>query len=256
MEKWEIATEKFIAEWKKKKEVVGILACGSYVTGNPSAHSDIDIPIILSDKVDWRERGNKIVDGFLIEYFANPLKQIRKEFEENYNDNRQVTAHLLATGKVLYDKDGTVKKLRKEAKAWLNKKLKRSGRIEIEFAKYCIWDECDNLQSIYKRKSPSFEFTYYGFLGRILHNYSKFVGHAMSSRYNTFEFLTDRKTQKKYLSKEFPDRRFVKLFATAMGEHNRDQMMKNAEELKNYVLDKMGGFNVDEWKVRTKLDKN
>ena len=94
-----IALEKFLSDWKDKDKIIGVLVCGSFVTGGASKHSDIDVQIILDNEVTWRERGNKIVDGFLIEYFANPLYRYEGYFEEDYSRNRTVTAHMFATGK-------------------------------------------------------------------------------------------------------------------------------------------------------------
>lgn len=64
---WEKATKIFLQEWENKDYVIGAIACGSYITGRPTKHSDIDLRIILNDEINWRERGNKIVNGFLIE---------------------------------------------------------------------------------------------------------------------------------------------------------------------------------------------
>ena len=75
MENWEKVTNKFLETWLKKDYVVGAFVCGSYVTGRPTKHLDIDLRIIMKDDINWRERGNKIIDGFLIEYFANPIRQ-------------------------------------------------------------------------------------------------------------------------------------------------------------------------------------
>lgn len=80
MERWEEALDKFLSEWRRRDYVVGALVCGSYVTGSPTARSDIDVHIILAEESDWRERGNRYVDGCLIEYFANPPRQIRTYF--------------------------------------------------------------------------------------------------------------------------------------------------------------------------------
>ena len=85
--------------------------------------------------------------------------------------------------------------------------------------------------------------------------YSKQIGHAASARHNTFEFLTDEKTQRKYGAKEFPDHKFTGMFVSAMDEQDKEWMMKHAIHLRDYVLDKMGGFNIDGWKVRSKLEK-
>ena len=79
---WEEKLNKFLENWEYMNDTIGILVCGSYITGNPSTHSDLDVHIILNEKVNYRERGNKIVDGLLIEYFANPAKQIREYFKD------------------------------------------------------------------------------------------------------------------------------------------------------------------------------
>lgn len=80
MKPWEDALNKFLASWKEQKDVIGAIVCGSFITGLPTERSDIDLHIILSDEVDWRERGNQYVDGFLIEYFVNPPRQNKEIF--------------------------------------------------------------------------------------------------------------------------------------------------------------------------------
>ncbi|MDR0272764.1 MAG: nucleotidyltransferase domain-containing protein [Clostridiales bacterium] len=55
--------EIFLADFEYKNDVVGVLACGSFVTGNPTKHSDLDVHIVLDENVNYRERGNKYIDG-------------------------------------------------------------------------------------------------------------------------------------------------------------------------------------------------
>ena len=57
-DKWKVALEKFLKKWENKKEVIWILVCGSYVTGNPSKHSDIDIHILLDSKLLGKGKWN------------------------------------------------------------------------------------------------------------------------------------------------------------------------------------------------------
>jgi len=90
---WEIALQKFTDEWSSKKEVIGILVAGSFVTGNPSKHSDLDMNIVLKKGTKWRERGNKVIDGFLFEYFANPPEQVIEYFEKDHQ-NIDVPRHI------------------------------------------------------------------------------------------------------------------------------------------------------------------
>ena len=125
MQNWEISLEKFIDKWKNKKDVVGALVCGSYITGNPSPHSDIDIHILLSNSTNYRERGNEYIDGILIEYFANPFPQHIKYLESDFKNRRRVNVHMLTTGKVLFDKTGELKELINIANKFKKKKFKR-----------------------------------------------------------------------------------------------------------------------------------
>lgn len=56
------------------------------IPGNEIENSDIDIDIdiyiITKNDTTWRERGNKLVDGYLIEYFINPIKKINDYMEK------------------------------------------------------------------------------------------------------------------------------------------------------------------------------
>jgi hypothetical protein len=122
LKKWEVAVTEFLKDWKDKSEVIGAMVCGSYITGSPSNRSDIDIHIILSDDVDWRERGNRVTNDFLIEYFVNPPKQIRGYFREDYHDHSTMSMVQFITGRVLFDTTGVISELKVEAKEWIEKK--------------------------------------------------------------------------------------------------------------------------------------
>jgi len=57
--------DSFLVKFEYLNDAVGVLVCGSYITGNPTTHSDLDVHIVLNNNVDYRERGNKIVEGSL-----------------------------------------------------------------------------------------------------------------------------------------------------------------------------------------------
>ena len=101
---WKTVLNKFLEKWKRKGYVEGAILTGSRVTSYFSKYSDIDVYIVLSEKIKWRERGNRIFDGFLIEYFANPPYQIRKYFVEEFKQNKYTTARMFVMGKILFDK--------------------------------------------------------------------------------------------------------------------------------------------------------
>jgi hypothetical protein len=55
------------------------------------------------------------------EIFINPPSAIRSYFVEENDDGRPLTAHMLATGYVVFERGPDVKQLRLEAKEWLER---------------------------------------------------------------------------------------------------------------------------------------
>ena len=49
MEKWQLAIENFLNEYKNEDYFVGAILTGSYATGNQNINSDIDIYIITKN---------------------------------------------------------------------------------------------------------------------------------------------------------------------------------------------------------------
>ena len=246
--KWEIALNKFIKKWKAKKNVLGAVVAGSYATGTPSKYSDIDIYIVLSDDMKTRERGNRIIDGYLMEYFANPVRQIKAYFKEEFEKNKSITARMFATGKVLFDKKGDVKALRKEAERWMRKKFRKPDKASVEISKYSLWDDLDNLKELHSSKSVIFRFAYFFLLQEIMNVYSKYLQIEIVAPSKLLKYLTSEQFRKKYLLKEFPDKTFARLFVKCLKKDDMG-LIKN---LTNYVLDKLGGFDIDGWKLRSR----
>lgn len=255
MKGWEKATQKFLKTWENKQEVQGALVCGSYVTGNPTEHSDIDLHIILDDSCTWRLRGNEVIDGFLIEYFINPPHQIKKYLEGNYNNNRTTEAHMFTTGKILFDKNNSVKELVKLSKKHINKKFKKPTKTENEISKYLLWDEQDNLEEVYKRGKDDFTFVYHNVLYKTFQTYSKCLGYHNISINKVRRFLKDKKDQEKYKIPEFPDKKFVNLFIKAIEETNKEKMFSYSKKISKHVLDNMGGLEVNGWRIKTPTEK-
>ena len=251
MEKWEKALNVFLESWKERDDVIGAIVCGSYVTGNPSLHSDIDVHIILSDDAQWRERGNTIVDGYLIEYFANSPKQIKKYFEEDY---KSLTPHSMVqflTGKIIFDNYNEVIKLKNEARIWFNKEYNELDDISVEMIKYYLWDTLDNLLDCYEQNRLDFEFVYYNSLKILFEEYSRYLRTEIIPFYQISRYISDPYFIKKYLTASFPDEYFANEFLHSLNNNEKEEQIKLFAKLTNYVLDKMGGFNIDGWKLKS-----
>lgn len=252
---WQEATNLFLDEWKKRKEVTGALVCGSYVTGNPSEHSDIDLHIILSHKVKWRERGNKVVNGYLIEYFANPPNQIKKYFEKDFEENSYQAPIMFITGKILFDKDGEISKLKRFAQRIKNTNFPELSKLPLEVKKYFLWDNLDNLQDNLKKNRDDFYYVYYNYLKQIYETYARYKRVSVISVDKIYSIMTEVSALRKYLEREFPDNRFVSLFLEALKLKSKEIMLRNFEELLGYVLRSMKGFEINGWKIRSPLEK-
>jgi hypothetical protein len=86
-----------------------------------------------------------------------------------------MNAHMFCTGKILFDKTGELKKLIQDSKKYLTKKFPKRNKIQIELAKYHIWDMCDNLEEIFEAKGEEFLFVSYNFLNMLFEAYAKFL---------------------------------------------------------------------------------
>lgn len=254
MEEWKIALEEFLVDWKKRNDVVGALVCGSYITGNPSKRSDIDVHIILADDADWRERGNLITNGFLIEYFVNPPKQILKYFQEDFQNLRTMSMVQFITGITLFDKTGVINELKVEAQKWMKKEYNELNEAILEMKKYSIWDSLDNLKDCFEQKRVDFHFVYYNSLANLFSEYCNFLRLETIPYYQICSYLSDSTYIKKYLKNIFPDTKFNNTFIRAIQEVDGQKMMEVYEELVTHVFNQMGGFNIDGWKLKSTID--
>ncbi len=247
------AINKFLENWRNKSYVEGAFLTGSAVTSYFSKYSDLDVYIVLSPRVKWRERGNVIIDGILIEYFANPVEQIRKYFKEDFERNRKTMARMLVIGKVVFDRHGVVAKLKKEAEKWMKRGFKKMSKASLEIAKYSLWDELENLKDLYAQKTLDFELLYNKLLIQVLESYAKFLRVEIPPFSKLIKFFTDNRFRKEYRYKEFPDKRFEKLFISCLKADSRKEKMLCAKKLVKYVLEKMDGFEINGWKLRSEV---
>ena len=195
---------KFLETFEHKDDVVAIVACGSYVTGHPNSHSDLDVHLILDEKCKYRERGNRIVDGLLIEYFSNTKRQILKYFEEDYKSIRPMSQVQFATGEILLDKTGEALELKNLAKAGLAKKFEDVDTTPFPLGLYGLWDSLDDLQGILEDDRADFDFIYYNKLNSLL----SFVFWDRKIPYNAKTVLGHIQnpiTRQKYLLEEIKD---------------------------------------------------
>lgn len=251
MENWQIALEKFLKEWKDKKGFEGALLTGSYAVGAQSATSDIDVMIVLSDETKFWQRGNTNVDGFLIEYIADPTSMWQKSFEDDFNAGRKVSVCMFATGTVLFDKTGLVSELKTKSEEIMAKKFNKMDERAIEMAKYHLYDGLDKLRNLERNGFTQYAPLYYLQLSKIINFYAASIGISVPATAKLYKFINDSQFRDKYKLEGFSDRRFIDLVNKSLENYSS---IKSIDDLTLYILDKMGGFKIDGWVLKTKID--
>lgn len=190
-----------------------------------------------------------VVDGFLIEYFANPLHCLKEYMENNHKERKRTDARMFVIGKILFDKNGEVEELRQTARKQMKRKFESLTKFKLELTKYFLWDGMDNLKDLFSQESPNLNFAYYLFLNEIIKTYATFLRVEVAVSAKIYKFFTDNKFRNKYKIEKFPDGVFVKKTIDCMKKIE----LENIQELNDYVLKKMGGFEIDGWKMRSKI---
>ena len=256
MNDWKNKLDIFLADFEYVDDVVGILVCGSYITGNPTGHSDLDVHIVLDDKVNYRERGNKIVEGLLIEYFANPSKQILRYFDEDMNAKDFMCQTQFATGKIILDKVGDVEALKLKAKEMISDfyaSEQRELRLS-ELDKYFLWDMLDDLQDAHENNRADFDLLYFTRLNMLLEKYMNGINRPYNSK-TIYGNIIDAAVREKYLLRDLPCEAVKDMIACAIIATGQNKKMEAYENLTAEIIKQIGGFNIDGFKFKSNVEE-
>lgn len=254
MEKWQLAIEKFLNEYKNEDYFLGAILTGSYATGNNDKNSDIDIYIVTKNDTEWRERGNKNIDGFLIEYFINPKKKILSYMEKELQDYHMSTTMIFVNAKILYDNDGSVQELINIAKN--NANLSNLGNLDnfkYKMNCYSVWDGFDELESKYN-KHQDIDFSYYIFLQRVIdaYFYNKQIPPIPLNKIEII--LKDIEYREKYNVRKMPNKEFIIRIIKCLDEKDYDKKFEYAKDLYNYFLNQFNDFDINNLVVRSSAE--
>jgi len=103
---------------------IGIVATGTIVRGTANANSDLDLYVVHT--AAHRRRVQRFFNGVPAEIFVNPASAVRAYFVDEDRNGRRFTAHMIATGVVVFRDGPIMDELRTEARGWLEKKTAMS----------------------------------------------------------------------------------------------------------------------------------
>lgn len=188
----------------------------------------------------------------MIEYFANTTEHHHHYFAKDFLENKKYNAHMFATGTILSDPQGEVKKLCSLAHKRIQKPYTTYTKEERELKKYLLRDAMDNFLEVVARNECDIEFVYHQTLYQIYTTYARYVQADIVAPHKLLRLLTQSAEQKKYMIQAFPDDAFGEALCNALMGWKKKIMVNTLRTLTQYVLDSMGWFAIDGWKVRTK----
>ena len=253
MQKWEKALDKFMKRYINKPWFEGAVLCGSYASGNQNKFSDIDVTIIASDDLDWQEKSNCYVDGFLFEYTINPIWKNQEYMKSGLDNHKPVNQNMFAYGKILYDKHGVMKKLQQQSIRELKMKIKPFSKYSNNFRKYGLWCRYDDMLSLNKDGYP-IDLLYWTLVDSLVKCYYDFNCLPHVSHEKIQKILTDKDFAKRYHADILPDKKFTKLFLDCFSAKPKDKI-PTITKLYNFVMKSGGGFDIGELRGKRKLEK-
>lgn len=251
MEKWKEAVEVFLKKYENEDFFEGALICGSYVAGNNDEFSDIDVHIILKKGNPWRERGNLEVNGFLIEYFANPVNQYEKEIEKEIGKGSNHTTSMFVKGVAVRDRTGEVAKLKEKALSHINDKVCRLDGYWLEMCKYSCWEKHDELTSAYSANRDSFHILYYELYKCLIDLLTKIRRIRPVAIYKLDKLIDSETFRNNYGINKFFGKRDCSIIRECLVYEDKKKMYDKITKFYNYVLKLSGGFDINKFVLRS-----
>lgn len=139
-----------VQKYAHQPNVLGIVLFGSAARKKFDEFSDIDIYILLKKKGAWT-RANFVKNNIRVDVIFDTFAEAESFLRQDKWGVKRIMSHMLAHGKVLYQKDASVTKLITIAKANLTGKT-RYSRKEVLMHKYSIDDFWGEVQRDFKNK--------------------------------------------------------------------------------------------------------
>ena len=253
MKDWKQAARGFIDSCSFKDDIEAAFLTGSHAFGNADSFSDIDLYIILSDDVNWRERGSKEVYGFRIEYFANPLHQVMQYIDDNYLSVRLPEINMILGGIIIFDKNDMAEKTIAYCKQKLLSNFPKMNEFNIKMGLYTVWDNLDKLQRAYTNQTPDIAMQFFCFIKNTFELYSRYIGSPIPNYHKWYRWLTDEDYSSRYGLDAYKDMCFLDKIKVAFKCTDPEAMLWLSTDLYQYITSEMGGLDVDDFILRGQL---
>jgi hypothetical protein len=135
----------------------------------------------------------------------------------------------------------------------ISKPIDPINNIEIEMMKYFTYYYYEQLKRAYEFDTNEFLYLYYTFLEHIIYSYGKYNGIALSPRTKIYQYIFDKDYYLNKNLKKISDNTFLELLKKCMQKDKNEIMYKNISEINEYLMNYIGGLNIDGWKIRSEI---
>ncbi len=255
MEKWKQAARKFLDGCNFFEDIEVVFLTGSYVVGNADEYSDVDLYIILKEDVDWRERGNIMINGYLIEYFANPWRAVEAYIDRSHKQCGIAECKMITTGIILLDKHDLAKDYVNYCVDKMVEEFPKMEDFNIKMEHYRMWDHIDEMTRCFSEKSKDFTFQYYQFVMDTFKFYSRYLCAPIPGESHIYKWLTDKNYHENFGLPKYPDPIMLDLMMSMFESEQEEVMMNQALKLRDYVLNHTPDFNINNFVLRSSCAK-
>ncbi len=224
-------------KYKRDKNVLGVMLFGSAARGGFDKYSDVDIYVLLRGKRKF-SRENFVKNGIRIDVILDSLKDVNFYLKRDRENIRRHTSHMLAFGKIIYQKGNYLTHIQLIAKKNLASKTKFT-KEEVLMHKYSIDDFWGEVQRDLKKKDYfSFGLNSQLLLDNILELFLKMNG----------DFL--RRPNEMNLATLKLDHNFFTLINSFYNKRDFNEKKTILSKLVKYILKKSGGSLPLKWVIR------
>lgn len=131
-------------------DLLGVIAGGSRLRGEGDVNSDIDVVAIIASP--RRRRWNFVIDDVEIETFINPMFQMHRYFVNERKDGRGIMPHLVGTGRILFDPQGLLPEVQREALAVREMGPLPPSAFEVWQMRYFAADALHDIADVVERE--------------------------------------------------------------------------------------------------------
>ncbi|BCX15813.1 MAG: hypothetical protein KatS3mg098_042 [Candidatus Parcubacteria bacterium] len=226
--------DEIVRQYKPNKNVLGILLFGSVARNTFDQYSDIDIYILLNKKGRF-SRINFIKNGFRVDIILNTKKEAMQYLKEDKNNLRRITSHMIAHGKIIFQRRKYLENIQAIAKSNLKLRTKYK-KSEVLMHKYSIDDFWGEVQRDIKNDDHlAFGLDSHLLISNIMELFLKLNG----------EFLRQPKEMREVLKKL--DRKFSNKIENFYKTGEIQSKKKILSNLVEYIYKKSGGPLPSKW---------